>query len=489
MMKVFASSMFFILLCILHMSFSCSGQAAASISIAAPMEKAEQEALYSTIQSFVGKWWNGSDLYPDPCGWTPIQGVSCDLSNGLWYVTSLDIGPVHDNSLNCAPNADFGPHLFALKHLKSLSFFNCFVSPHHLLTIPTDKWESLADSLESLEFRSNPGLVGQIPATFGGLKNLQSLVLIQNGLSSKIPTDIGNLSNLKRLVLSQNQITGKIPDSLGSLSGLLILDLSRNLLSGPLPHTLGKLTSLLKLDLSSNQLAGSIQGELRNLKNLTLLDLSRNRFSGGLTKSFQEMSSVEELVLSNNPVGGDIMSLNWQNLKCLLVLDLSNMSLTGGIPDSIAELKRLRFLGLNDNNLAGDIPPRIGALPNISAIYLNGNYLTGELKFSELFYGKMGRRFGAWNNTNLCYPIELKSTGHAPYGVKPCHQEATTLHENISDLDEKSNLGKGDLNHDSHPTVSLAFPSFASNGLCLCYIFLCELFMIALDFSLTRFAW
>lgn len=39
----------------------------------APMVKTEQEALYSAIQGFVGKLWNGSDLYPDPCGWTPIQ--------------------------------------------------------------------------------------------------------------------------------------------------------------------------------------------------------------------------------------------------------------------------------------------------------------------------------------------------------------------------------------------------------------------------------
>lgn len=39
----------------------------------APMEKTEQEALYSAIQGFVGDSWNGSDLYPDPCGWTPIQ--------------------------------------------------------------------------------------------------------------------------------------------------------------------------------------------------------------------------------------------------------------------------------------------------------------------------------------------------------------------------------------------------------------------------------
>lgn len=39
----------------------------------APMEKTELDALYSAIQGFVGNWWNGSDLYPDPCGWTPIQ--------------------------------------------------------------------------------------------------------------------------------------------------------------------------------------------------------------------------------------------------------------------------------------------------------------------------------------------------------------------------------------------------------------------------------
>lgn len=48
-----------------------------SIDTAAPMEEREKEALYSGIQGFVGKWWNGSDLYPDPCGWTPIQ---------VWYM-------------------------------------------------------------------------------------------------------------------------------------------------------------------------------------------------------------------------------------------------------------------------------------------------------------------------------------------------------------------------------------------------------------------
>lgn len=53
--------------CVLFLGAKCSD------SDGAPMLKTEQNALYAAIQGFVGKWWNGSDLYPDPCGWTPIQ--------------------------------------------------------------------------------------------------------------------------------------------------------------------------------------------------------------------------------------------------------------------------------------------------------------------------------------------------------------------------------------------------------------------------------
>lgn len=447
-----------LILCILHLSIGSNGDAD---TVGAPMEKSEQLALYSAIQGFVGKWWNGSDLYPDPCGWTPIQGVSCDLSDGFWYVTSLNIGPIHDNSLGCGSKVEFRSELFALKHLKSLSFFNCFVSPKNLVAIPTHNWEVLAESLELLEFRSNPGLIGQVPATFGNLSKLESLVLIQNGLKGEIPTDIGSLVNLKRLVMAENQFRGQIPYSFGRLSKLLILDMSWNSLSGPLPITFGGLTSLLKLDLSNNQLDGNIPKEIGNLKNLTLLDLSKNRFSGALTKSLQELSSLEELVLSDNPTGGEMMKLNWHFLKSLIVLDLSNMSLTGEIPESVAELKRLRFLGLNDNNLEGFISPKLAALPNISAIYLNGNNLTGELKFSEQFYRKMGRRFGAWNNTNLCYPMVLMSTSHVPLGVKPCQPEVTLYRVN---LEEKSQLETANTSNNSPTVASLGVSRYASTN-------------------------
>lgn len=58
------------------------GVANASMS---PMEKHEKEALYSAIQGFVGNEWNGSFLYPDPCGWTTIEVLSLYVHNFLFF--------------------------------------------------------------------------------------------------------------------------------------------------------------------------------------------------------------------------------------------------------------------------------------------------------------------------------------------------------------------------------------------------------------------
>lgn len=50
-------------------------------AVSAPMEETEREALYLAIQGFVGRHWDGRNLYPDPCGWTPIQVI-----NGLFSI-------------------------------------------------------------------------------------------------------------------------------------------------------------------------------------------------------------------------------------------------------------------------------------------------------------------------------------------------------------------------------------------------------------------
>ena len=59
---------------------------------------------------------------------------------------------------------------------------------------------------------------GPIPASLGGLANLEQLALSQNQLSGAIPSELGSLVNLQELHLSQNQLTGPIPASLGGLA-------------------------------------------------------------------------------------------------------------------------------------------------------------------------------------------------------------------------------------------------------------------------------
>lgn len=265
--------------------------------------------------------------------------------------------------------------------------------------------------------------------------------------------EMGNLVNLKRLVIIGNRLVGRIPDALGSLSKLLILDLNMNFLSGSMPLTFGNLTSLLKLDLSRNELEGKLPVEIGNLRNLTLLDLSGNKFSGGLPKSLQEMVSLKEMSLSENPIGGDLKGIRWENLEDLEFLDLSNTGLTGEIPDSITGLKSLRFLGLVNNTLSGNISPRFQDMPCISALYLSGNNFTGEIGFSASFYGRMGSRFRASENQNLCFSVGRMTTRNVPVGVKPCQKDKGS--SSAPDIYSIGMISLGDWNQNSHFVASL----------------------------------
>ncbi|KAM0852645.1 hypothetical protein ACQ4PT_051648 [Festuca glaucescens] len=386
----------------------------------APMEEKEKRALYAAIESFVGKGWNGSGLFPDPCGQTPIQGVSCDLFNGLWYPTAISIGPVLDNSLQCAADAKFTPQLFDLRRLKSLSFYACFPATNPT-PIPASNWDKLAGSLETLEFRTNPGLTGAIPASLGRLAGLQSLVVVDNNLTGAVPPELGALTRLRRLVLSGNGLSGPVPATLGNGLHdelLLIMDMSKNYLTGSLPPSLGGLKGLLKMDLSNNLLDGSVPPELAGLESLTLLDLRNNSITGGLPEFVQGMASLQDLLLSNNPLGGSLLRSRWEKMASLATLDLSNAGLVGTIPESMAAMPRLRFLALDHNRLSGAVPPKLAAMPSIGAMYLNGNNLTGALQFSTAFYQRMGSRFASWDNPGLCY--SSAAGDDAPAGVAVC---------------------------------------------------------------------
>ena len=70
--------------------------------------------------------------------------------------------------------------------------------------------EEVVEMVQGLALGSNR-LSGEIPADWGGLKNLRSLSLRNNQLTGEIPPGLGKLDNLTELNLGGNQLSGRYP--------------------------------------------------------------------------------------------------------------------------------------------------------------------------------------------------------------------------------------------------------------------------------------
>jgi len=106
------------------------------------------------------------------------------------------------------------------------------------------------------------GFKGTIPAELGNLKNLETLIMLENQLSGGIPKELGNLTNLTTLFLVECQLTGNIPEELSKLDKLNHLFLDYNQLTGEIPQKLENLWRLYNLGLSHNSLSGKIPESL-----------------------------------------------------------------------------------------------------------------------------------------------------------------------------------------------------------------------------------
>lgn len=252
--------------------------------------------------------------------------------------------------------------------------------------------EKLKDHLTTLEITNTH--VYENLDILGSLRNLNELILIDNGLS-KLPACIPNLPNLTKLTFSKNDIR-ILPYEFCRLRKLEYLNLSDINLSD-LPPNFGNLSQLTKLDLSGNDLY-CLTFSFCMLSNLKILNLRFNQFDHlpfqiyflqTLEKLFLNQNSIKFFVfrkidfeqfsdklqmrlIQDNPtkdVGGDKSSLITQRLPRpdSLSQQFSNFTNLG-----LKNLKNLNVLDLSENFIE-EIGSNIKGLENLEVLWLHSN--------------------------------------------------------------------------------------------------------------------
>ncbi|MQL87656.1 hypothetical protein Taro_020204 [Colocasia esculenta] len=256
-------------------------------------------------------------------------------------------------------------------------------------------------------------LTGSIPASFGNLTNMQTLVLSYNMLSGAIPPGLVALPNLQRLYLEVNQLEGSIPPEIGSARQMGLLFLQVNNLSGPIPDSIGNLTTLQQLDIGQNKLESTLPPGLWRLTGLFALNLAQNRLEGNLSDALTGLANLTSLGLSSNRFSGGIPS-SIGSLRMLQELRLANNDLSGPLPDSLGTLAVLGTLDVSSNSLSGGIPSSFTQLDSLERLNLSFNKLAGQVPKDGVF-GKASPGI-----TNASFAGNLALCGAPWFGLPAC---------------------------------------------------------------------
>jgi len=256
------------------------------------------------------------------------------------------------------------------------------------------------DQLLNLQLWQNT-FQDSIPAAWAGLRQLQTLNCNQAGLRGRLPAAVlSQWQELRSAGFYMNGFRGAVPPELSALPKLQQLDLEWNQLSGPLPSQWSP--ALTDLVLGNNfHLSGPVPAGLSRARGLVRLRLGNNQLSGALPDSLGQLGALQELWLGNNRLTGPLPA-TLGRLTSLRYLNLEDNQLTGTLPDSLRHLQYLSFLSVARNQLRGSLapltglrsldfvnaernrldeplPPGLGALPNLSGLYLTGNRIPGPL--------------------------------------------------------------------------------------------------------------
>ncbi|MCL7031522.1 hypothetical protein MKW94_016154 [Papaver nudicaule] len=277
-----------------------------------------------------------------------ISNVTCDCtynSSTICHITNIQLKSL--NLTGILPD-EFANLPFLQEIDLSRNYLNGTI-PKSWSTLPLTNLSLLANSIN-----------GSIPKEIGDIVTLLDLNFQDNQLGGSLPPELGKLKSLRRFLFSGNNFTGILPQKFGDLKNMTDFRIDGTSISGRIPEFIGNWTKLDRLEMQGTSMEGPIPSAISLLKNLTILRISD--LKGPNTQNFpdlKDLTVMEELVLRNCFISGSIPSYIGQMMPNLDNMDLSFNRLDGTIPDSLEQLKKLRFMYLANNSLTGPIPPWI----------------------------------------------------------------------------------------------------------------------------------
>jgi Leucine-rich repeat (LRR) protein len=221
---------------------------------------------------------------------------------------------------------------------------------------------------------SNNNLAGySLPDEIGFLRGLKKLHIFGNDVGGPIPR-LQGLKELESLGLMEQRLVGTIPDWLGTMTKLTTLALGQNKLKGTIPASIANLENLRILGLEGLGLKGRVDPVL-NLGNLQALYLEDNHLTGEIYRN--SWNSMKELDISNNMIDGRVPENLFSNID-LYVVDIHGNLFFGDFPKIVAN-QNVQYVAMQDNSLSGTISDRIGFLNNLKHLDVGMNDFTGTL--------------------------------------------------------------------------------------------------------------
>lgn len=261
-------------------------------------------------------------------------------------------------------------------------------------------------------------------------KNVDELVLNENGLTGSLPKELTLLSSLTHLDVSGNILYNygsEGNDWLGDMTSLKYLSYAKNYFDYTgIPTQISKLTNLVEYDCSYTLYFGPLEGEVfKGLDRLQLLDISGNSYNSTIPDTLAELSSLERLYVMDTHLSGSFDFVSKMPMIEELWLDYNVIK--GTIPTAINQISSLYSLSVYENKLSNQIPTEIGQLFNLKQVWLNDNSLTGSIP----------TEFQALTGLEVMYVSGNKLTGAVPNGV--CGLKSLSLEKLVVNCGEDDN--------------------------------------------------